>query len=60
MLLYRDITKGGIMSYADLSKDDQVLTAIKFIAIGSEIPLELQEELGSELVYEVSNPIKGD
>jgi len=48
------------MSYADLSKDDQVLTAIKFIAIGSEIPLELQEELGSELVYEVSNPIKGD
>lgn len=45
------------MSYSDLSQDDQLLTAIKFIAVGTDIPAELQEALGPELTEEVRNPL---
>lgn len=47
------------MSYSELSKTDQLLTAVEFFAAGVEIPRELSEELGEDLIAEIKNPVGG-
>ena len=48
------------MSYKDLSTPDQVRTAIDFVKYGADIPSELKELLGEDLIYIISNPVKED
>jgi predicted dinucleotide-binding enzyme len=44
------------MSYSELSQDDVVLLAIKFVAVGGEVPSEIVTILGEDLIAEISNP----
>jgi hypothetical protein len=39
--------------YADLSPEDKVLTAIEFVARGTELPLPLAQFLRDEGLYEL-------
>jgi len=45
------------VSYSDLSQDDLVLLAIQYTALGTDIPAEIVEILGEELIQEITNPI---
>lgn len=48
------------MSYKELSKTEQLRTAIDFVKYNADIPSELQELLGEDLIYLISNPVKED
>jgi predicted dinucleotide-binding enzyme len=43
--------------YKELSEYDQLLLAIEFHINGTTIPKELIDALGTDLVYDITNPI---
>lgn len=44
------------MAYSELSEPEQVLVAIGFVANGTDVPYELQELLGDELMQDITYP----
>ena len=46
------------MSYKELSNTERVKTAIGFVAYGADIPTELKELLGEDLIFLIENPQK--
>lgn len=44
------------MSYASLSKEDQIILAAECVGLDVPIPHEIQAMLGPELISDIQNP----